>query len=86
MLQKLSTDSDSAHIRIDEQRFHVSPIDQHEAMGFVVLIDRNSHWRMGKKAAHLVINGFSVLSTEKVMGGIDGATPKVNESLTISRK
>jgi len=40
---------------------------------------------LGQKATHLIINGLSVLSTEKVMGSVHGATPKVNESIAIFR-
>ncbi len=85
MLQQLAADTGPTDIRIDEERLHMCPIDQHEAMGLVIFIDSNSHWRIGQKTTHFGINGLSIFGTEKVMGGVHGAPPKVNESGTIFR-
>lgn len=85
MLQQLAADAGAADIRIDEQRLHVRAIDQHEAMGLVMFIDSNGHWRMGQKADHFGINCLSIFRTEKVMGGVYGAPPKINESDAIVR-
>jgi len=61
------------------------PVDQHESIGSVIFIDGNGHWRMGQKTTHFGINGLSVFCTEKVMGGVHGTTPKVNQSGAIFR-
>jgi len=85
MLQQLATDTVSTDIGINEQRLHMFSIDQHEAMGIVIFIDCNSHWCTRQKTTHFGINGLSVFSTEKVMGGVHRAPPKVNESGAIFR-
>lgn len=85
MLQQLATDTIATDIGIDEKRLHMYPIDQHEAVGIVIFIDGNSHSRMGQKTTHFGINGLSVFGTEKVMGRVHGAPPKVNQSGTIFR-
>lgn len=85
MLQQLTTDTVSTDIGIDEERLHMCPIDQHEAMGIVIFIYCNSHWCMGQETTHFGINGLSIFGTEKVMGGVHGAPPKVNESGAIFR-
>ncbi|OBY85303.1 hypothetical protein ACM14_11795 [Delftia sp. JD2] len=85
MLQQPAADAGATDIRIDEQRLHVRAIDQHEAMGLVMFIDSNSHRRMRQKLDHFGINGLSIIGTEKVMGGVYGTPPKVNQSGTIFR-
>jgi len=85
VLQQLATETGPTNIWIDEERLHMRPIDQHEALGFVIFIDSNSQWSMGQKSTHFYINGHSILGTEKVMGGVHGAPPKVNESGAIFR-
>lgn len=85
MLHQLATDTVSTDIGINEERLHMCPVDQHETMGIVNFIDCNSHRRVGQKATHFGVNGLSILSTEKVMGGVHGAPPKVNESGAILR-
>jgi hypothetical protein len=60
MLQQLVPDTAAAGIGINKKRLHMCPIDQHEATGFVIFIDGNSHWRMGQKTTHVSINGLSV--------------------------
>lgn len=84
MLQQLASDTFSTDIGIDEERLHMCPIDQHEALGMVIFIDC-SHWRMRQKTTHFGINGLSIVGTEKVMGGVHGAPPKVNENGAIFR-
>ena len=54
-------------------------------MGLVMLIDSNSHRRMRQKLDHFGINCLSIIGTEKVMGGVYGTPPKVNQSGTIFR-
>ncbi len=80
-----AADAGATDIRIDEQRLHVRAIDQHEAMGLVMFIDSNSHRRMRQKLDHFGINCLSIIGTEEVMGGVYGATPKVNQGGTIFR-
>lgn len=85
MLQQLTADTGSTDIWIDEERLHMCPINQHEAMRLVIFIDSNGHLRMWQKTTHFGINGFSIFGTQKVMGGVHRAPPKVNESGTIFR-
>ncbi|CUK06793.1 Uncharacterised protein [Achromobacter sp. 2789STDY5608615] len=85
MLQQLAIDTIFTIIGINEERLHMCPIDQREAMGIVIFIDCDSHWSMGQKATHFGVNGLSIPGAEKVMGGIQGASPKVNESGAVSR-
>jgi len=85
MLQQLAADTGATDIWINEERLHVCPVNQHEAAGLVILINSNSHRCMGQKATHFGINGLSVLGTEKVMGGVHGAPPKVDKGGAVLR-
>lgn len=83
MLQQLAADASATDIRFDEQRLHVRAIDQHEATELIMFIDSHCHRRMGQKTDHFGINGLSIFGAEKVMGGVYGTPPKLNESGTI---
>lgn len=85
MLQQLAADAGPTDIGVDEERLHMRAIDEHEATGLVMFIDSNRHWRMGQKTTHFGIDGLSIFGTEKVMGGVHGAPPKVDESSAIFR-
>lgn len=85
MLQQSTADTVSTHIGIDKECLHMCPIDQHEAVRMVIFIDCNGHWGMGQKSTHFGINGLSICGIEKVVGGIHGASPKVDESGAIIR-
>lgn len=63
----------------------MGPIDQHKSIGMVIFIDGNNHRCMGQKTTHFGINGLSIFGIEKVMGGVYGAPPKVNERGAIFR-
>ena len=79
VLQQLPADTSAAHVGIDEQRFHVAAVDQHEALWLVPCIDSDGHRRLRQEACHFGIDGLAVFGTEKVVGGVDGATPECDE-------
>ncbi len=85
MVQQLAADTGPAYVGIDEERLHVRSIDEHEAMGLIGFVDSNSHWRMGQETTHFSVNCLSVFGTQKMMSGIHGAPPEINESFTIFR-
>ncbi len=85
LLQQLTTDTVSTDIGINEERLHMGPIDQHKSIGMVIFIDGHGQRCIGQKITHFGINGLSIFGNEKVMGGVYGAPPKVNEREAIFR-
>ncbi len=85
MLQQLTTDTVSTDVGVDEERLHMGTVDQHKTIGTVIFIDCNSQRCMGQKTTNFGINGLSIFGMEKVMGGVHGAPPKVNERGAIFR-
>jgi len=79
VLQQLPADTSAAHVRIDEQRFHVRAVDQHEAQWPILRIDRNGHRRLRQEAGDFGIDGLPVFGAEEVVGGVDGTAPEVDE-------
>ena len=79
MLQQSPADTGTAHVRIDEQRFHVRAIDQHEAKGAVLSVDGHGHRRQRQETGDFGVDGLAVFCAEEVVGGVDGAAPEVDE-------
>lgn len=83
MLEQLAADAGSAQVGIDEQRFHVRAVDQHETLRPVLVVDRHDKWGLGQEAGNFSIDRLAVIGAEEVMGSVDGATPEIDESVTI---
>ena len=79
VLQQLPADTGAAYVRIDEQRFHVRAVDQHEAKGAVLSVDGHGHRSLRQEAGDFGIDGLAVVGAEELVGGVDGAAPEVDE-------
>ena len=61
MLHKGSTNTGSAPGGINEQRLHVSVVDQHEGQRMVIFINREPEWSVRKETAHHFVNGETII-------------------------
>ena len=58
---KRSADTGSAMSGIDEQRLHMSAVDQHEGQRVIICVDRQPEWSVRKEAAHQLVEGEAIL-------------------------
>lgn len=61
VLHEGSTNTDSAPGGINEKRFHVPAVDQHERQRVVIFINSQPEWCVGKETAHHFINSEAIL-------------------------
>ena len=66
--------------RIDEQRFHMPVLDQHECKRIVIGIDRKPERSLREKRAHQFIERQTILRQKKVMRGINGVAPDLDDA------
>ncbi len=79
VLQQLPADPGATYVRIDEQRFHVRAVDQHEAQRPILCIDSNGHRRLRQETGDFGIDRQAIFSAEEVVGGVDGAAPEIDK-------
>lgn len=83
-LQQLPTNAAAAHLGINEQGLHVRAVDQHETLRPVLRIHGHGQCRLRQEAGHFNVDGLPVFGTEEVMGGIDGASPEVDQAVAVA--
>jgi len=80
---KGGTDTGSAMGGVDEQRLHMPTVDQHEGQRVVVFINRQPEWRLRKETAHHLVNGATILRRQKIMSGVDRASPDFDDAVAL---
>jgi hypothetical protein len=85
MPNKRSANSPTMEGWIDEQRLHVSGVDEHEGYRAILLIGDDPKGSMRQEAAHLFIDRDAILAGEEVVCGVDGFTPDFDYASALIR-
>lgn len=70
-------------IRADEKSFEMGIVKQHEANWNVLAIDGHLEVRGGEKGANFRLDGLTVPGIEKIVSGVDSASPDVHKSISV---
>ncbi|KQU64283.1 hypothetical protein ASC75_14180 [Aminobacter sp. DSM 101952] len=81
---KRSTDAGSAMSGIDEQRLHMSIVDQHEGQRVVIFVNPQPEWGLGKEATHHIVNGEAILRRQKIMRRVNCASPDFDDAVALT--
>lgn len=69
--------------RIDEQRFHVAAVEQHEADRAIGLVDGQIERRARQKCDDFGFDRATVVVAQEVMRGIDGVAPDIQHACAV---
>jgi hypothetical protein len=66
-MDKCAADACSPKFRVDEQRLHVTAIEQHESDRSIILVNGKIEGRLREERDHFRLDGTAVLRGQKVM-------------------
>jgi len=66
--------------RINEERFHMAILDQHECQWIVIAIDRQPERNLREEMTHHVIKRLTILRRQKFVRGINRIAPDCDDA------
>ena len=70
-------------VRINEQRLHVTAIEQHETNRPIGFVDSEIEWSIRKERRHFNVDITAIFGAEKVVRGVHCPTPDFHDSAAI---